>query len=239
MTIISNTVGYLDDDVMLEAFFAYDDSLSGRRPAVLINHTWVGRDDFVAEKAKKLAALGYVGFAVDMYGKGVLGSSAEENAKLMQPFMDSREMLQKRMNAALYALKLMPWVDDGKIAAIGFCFGGLCSLDLARTGADLQGVVSFHGLLDAPGNTQGNAIKAKILALHGHDDPLVPAGQVLAFEQEMTNAGADWQLHTFGNTMHAFTNPVANNPDFGTVYQPDADRRSWLLMENFLTEIFA
>jgi dienelactone hydrolase len=239
MTIISNTVGYLDEDVMLEAFFAYDDSLSGRRPAVLINHTWVGRDDFVAEKAKKLAALGYVGFAVDMYGKGVLGSSAEENAKLMQPFMDSREMLQKRMNAALYALKLMPWVDDGKIAAIGFCFGGLCSLDLARTGADLQGVVSFHGLLDAPGNTQGNAIKAKILALHGHDDPLVPAGQVLAFEQEMTNAGADWQLHTFGNTMHAFTNPVANNPDFGTVYQPDADRRSWLLMENFLTEIFA
>ncbi len=239
MTIISNTVGYLDDDVMLEAFFAYDDSLSGRRPAVLINHTWVGRDDFVAEKAKKLAALGYVGFAVDMYGKGVLGSSAEENAKLMQPFMDSREMLQKRMKAALYALKLMPWVDDGKIAAIGFCFGGLCSLDLARTGADLQGVVSFHGLLDAPGNTQGNAIKAKILALHGHDDPLVPAGQVLAFEQEMTNAGADWQLHTFGNTMHAFTNPVANNPDFGTVYQPDADRRSWLLMENFLTEIFA
>lgn len=213
MTIISNTVGYLDEDVMLEAFFAYDDSLSGRRPAVLINHTWVGRDDFVAEKAKKLAALGYVGFAVDMYGKGVLGSSAEENAKLMQPFMDSREMLQKRMNAALYALKLMPWVDDGKIAAIGFCFGGLCSLDLARTGADLQGVVSFHGLLDAPGNTQGNAIKAKILALHGHDDPLVPAGQVLAFEQEMTNAGADWQLHTFGNTMHAFTNPVANNPD--------------------------
>ena len=239
MTIISNTVGYLDEDVMLEAFFAYDDSLSGRRPAVLINHTWVGRDDFVAEKAKKLAALGYVGFAVDMYGKGVLGSSAEENAKLMQPFMDSREMLQKRMKAALYALKLMPWVDDGKIAAIGFCFGGLCSLDLARTGADLQGVVSFHGLLDAPGNTQGNAIKAKILALHGHDDPLVPAGQVLAFEQEMTNAGADWQLHTFGNTMHAFTNPVANNPDFGTVYQPDADRRSWLLMENFLTEIFA
>jgi dienelactone hydrolase len=239
MTIISNTVGYLDEDVMLEAFFAYDDSLSGRRPAVLINHTWVGRDDFVAEKAKKLAALGYVGFAVDMYGKGVLGSSAEENAKLMQPFMDSREMLQKRMNAALYALKLMPWVDDGKIAAIGFCFGGLCSLDLARTGADLQGVVSFHGLLDAPGNTQGNAIKAKILALHGHDDPLVTAGQVLAFEQEMTNAGADWQLHTFGNTMHAFTNPVANNPDFGTVYQPDADRRSWLLMENFLTEIFA
>ncbi|MGR8999540.1 MAG: dienelactone hydrolase family protein [Gammaproteobacteria bacterium] len=239
MAIVSNTVGYLDGDVLLEAFFAYDDSFSGRRPAVLINHTWVGRDDFVAEKAKKIAALGYVGFAVDMYGKGILGSSPDENAKLMQPFMDNREMLQKRMQAALYAVKLMPWVDDSKVAAMGFCFGGLCSLDLARTGVDLKGVVSFHGLLGAPGNTQDNAIKAKILALHGHDDPLVPVEQVIAFEQEMTKAGADWQLHTFGNTMHAFTNPAANNPDFGTVYQPDADRRSWLLMENFLTEIFA
>jgi dienelactone hydrolase len=239
MAIVSNTVGYLDGDILLEAFFAYDDSFSGRRPAVLINHTWVGRDDFVAEKAKKLATSGYVGFAVDMYGKGVLGSSAEENVQLMQPFMDNREMLQKRMQAALYAVKLMPWVDDSNCAAIGFCFGGLCSLDLARTGADLKGVVSFHGLLGAPDNTQGNAIKAKILALHGHDDPMVPVEQVIAFEQEMTNAGADWQLHTFGNTMHAFTNPVANNPGFGTVFQPDADRRSWQAMENFLTEIFA
>jgi dienelactone hydrolase len=239
MTIVSNTVSYLDGDVLLEAFFAFDDSLSGRRPAVLINHTWVGRDDFVAEKAKKIAALGYVGFAVDMYGKGVLGSGAEENAKLMQPFMDNRLMLQKRMNAALYAVKLLPWVDDSKIAAIGFCFGGLCSLDLARTGADFKGVVSFHGLLGAPGNTQGHVIKARILALHGHDDPMVTVEQVIAFEQEMTKAGADWQFHTFGNTLHAFTNPVANNPDFGTVYQPDADRRSWLAMENFLTEIFA
>jgi dienelactone hydrolase len=239
MAIVSNTVGYLDGDVLLEAFFAFDDSLSDRRPAILINHTWAGRDDFVAEKAKKIAAIGYVGFAVDMYGKGVSGSSAEENAKLMQPFMNNREMLQKRMQAALYAVKLMPWVDDSKIAAIGFCFGGLCSLDLARTGADLKGVVSFHGLLGAPGNTGGNAIKAKVLALHGHDDPMVPVEQVVAFEQEMTEAGADWQLHTFGNTLHAFTNPVANNPDFGAAYQPDADRRSWLAMENFLTEILA
>ncbi len=238
MAIVSNTVGYTDGDVLLEAFFAFDDSFSDRRPAVLINHAWGGRDDFVAEKAKKLAALGYFGFAVDMYGKGILGSSPEENAKLMQPLMDDRAMLQQRMKAALYAVRLLPWVDDSKIAAIGFCFGGLCSLDLARTGADLKGVVSFHGLLDAPDNTQGNAVKAKVLALHGHDDPMVSSEQVLAFEQEMTKAGADWQLHTYGNTMHAFTNPVANDPAFGTVYQPDADRRSWIAMENFLTEIF-
>jgi dienelactone hydrolase len=237
VAIISNTVGYLDGDVLLEAFFAFDDSLSGRRPAVLINHTWAGRDDFVAEKAKKLAALGYVGFAVDMYGKGVLGSDAEENAKLMQPFMQDRQLLKKRMMAALYAVKLMPWVDDSRIAAIGFCFGGLCSLDLARAGADLKGVVSFHGLLGAL-DDNSHPIKAKILALHGHDDPMVPVEQVIAFEKEMTKAGADWQLHTFGNTQHAFTNPLANNPDFGTVYQPEADKRSWILMENFLAEIF-
>ena len=239
MAIISNTVGYLDGDVLLEAFFAFDDSLTGRRPAVLINHTWAGRDDFVAEKAKKIAALGYVAFAVDMYGKGVLGTTAEENAKLMQPFMDDRPMLAKRMQAALYAVKLLPWVDDSKVAAMGFCFGGLCALDLARTGAALKGVVSFHGLLGAPDNAQDNSIKAKVLVLHGHDDPMGPVEQVIAFEQEMTKAGVDWQFHTFGNTLHAFTNPAANNPDFGTVFQPDADRRSWLLMENFLTEIFA
>ncbi|MBF6647770.1 dienelactone hydrolase family protein [Methylobacter sp. BlB1] len=238
MAIISNTVGYMDGDVQLEAFFAFDDSVSGRRPAVLINHTWVGRDEFVAEKARKLAGLGYVGFAVDMYGKGILGSGPEENARLMQPLMDDRAMLQKRMQAALYAVKLLPWVDDAKIAAIGFCFGGLCVLDLARTGADINGVVSFHGLLSAPGNTQGNAIKAKVLALHGHDDPLAPPEQVLAFEQEMTVAGADWQLHAYGHTMHAFTNPVANNPDYGMVYQPVADRRSWQAMQNFLAELF-
>ncbi|MEF3076693.1 dienelactone hydrolase family protein [Methylobacter sp. Wu1] len=238
MAIISNTVGYMDGDVQLEAFFAFDDSVSGRRPAVLINHTWAGRDEFVAEKARKLAGLGYVGFAVDMYGKGILGSGPEENARLMQPLMEDRAMLQRRMQAALYAVKLLPWVDDTKIAAIGFCFGGLCVLDLARTGADINGVVSFHGLLSAPGNTQGNAIKAKVLALHGHADPLAPPEQVLAFEQEMTAAGADWQLHAYGHTMHAFTNPVANNPDSGMVYQPVADRRSWQAMQNFLAELF-
>jgi dienelactone hydrolase len=239
MAIVSNTVSYLDGEVLLEAFFAFDDSFSGRRPAVLINHAWGGRDDFVAEKAKKIAELGYIGFALDMYGKGVSGSGPEENAKLMQPFMADRGMLQKRIKAAFDTVKLMPWVDDTKIAAIGFCFGGLCVLDLARTGADLKGVVSFHGLLGAPDNTKDKVITAKILALHGYDDPLVPHEQVTALEQEMTIAGADWQLHIYGNTKHAFTNPVANDPGFGTVYQPDADRRSWIVMENFLTEIFA
>lgn len=238
MAIVSNTVGYLDGDVLLEAFFAYDDAFEGRRPAVLICHAWGGRDEFVAEKAKKLAQLGYVGFALDMYGKGARGKNPEENAKLMQPFMDDRAMLQKRIQAALYAVKLLPWVDDKKIAAIGFCFGGLCVLDLARTGVGLQGVVSFHGLLGAPANLTNPQIKAKILVLHGHDDPMVPVDQAVALEQELTAAGADWQLHVYGNTMHAFTNPVANDPGFGTVYNAVADKRSWCTMKAFLDEVF-
>ncbi len=239
MAIIENTVVYMDGDVALEAFFAFDDGVTGRRPAVLISHAWVGRDAFVAEKARKLAGLGYIGFALDMYGKGVLGSNAEENAKLMQPFLDDREQLQKRMKAALNAVKLLPWVDDTKVAAMGFCFGGLCVLDLARTGVDIKGVVSFHGLLFPPENTKGNKIKAKILALHGRDDPMVPPGLVLAFQEEMTQAEADWQFVSYGNTVHAFTNPVANDPGFGTVYQADADRRSGLAMQNFFAEIFS
>ena len=238
MAIISNTVGYLDGDVLLEGFFAYDDSVEQRRPAVMICHAWAGRNDFVEEKALKLAELGYFAFAVDMYGKGVLGQSNDENAALMQPFMDDRSLISKRMDAALYAVKLLPWVDDKKIAAIGFCFGGLCVLDFARSGVDVKGVVSFHGLLGAPDNSQANEIKAKVLVLNGCDDPMVSVEQLVALQQELTQASADWQIHNYGNTMHAFTNPVANDPDFGTVYQADADRRSWKSMENFLTEIF-
>lgn len=239
MAIVENTVVYMDEDTVLEAFFAFDDSVSARRPAVLISHAWGGRDSFVADKARKLAGLGYVGFALDMYGKGVLGADKEENATLMQPFMADRGKLQKRIKTALNAVSLLPWVDDKKIAAIGFCFGGLCVLDLARTGVDIKGVVSFHGLLGVPDNTQGNKIKAKVLALHGRDDPMGLPEQVLAFQEEMTQAGADWQFVSYGHTVHAFTNPVANDPDFGTVYQADADRRSWQAMQNFFAEIFA
>ncbi|MEQ1544170.1 dienelactone hydrolase family protein [Methyloglobulus sp.] len=238
MAIIENTVVYMDGEVVLEAFFAFDDAFTDRRPAVLINHTWAGRDNFVSDKARKLAELGYVGFALDMYGKGVLGTSAEENANLMQPFMENRAKLQQRMKVALNTVKLLPWVDDSKIAAIGFCFGGLCVLDLARTGVDIKGAVSFHGLLGTPDNTKGNKIRAKILALHGRDDPMGLPEQVLAFQEEMTLAGADWQFVSYGNTAHAFTNPIANDANSGMVYQADADRRSWQAMQNFLAEIF-
>lgn len=238
MAIVENILTYQDGDIVLEGFYAFDDAVAGRRPAVLISHAWLGREAFVEGKARRIAGLGYLGFALDMYGKGIVGANVQENARLMQPFIDDRLMLQQRITSALKAVKQLPWVDDQKIAAMGFCFGGLCVLDLARTGADIKGVVSFHGLLGAPGNTQENKIKAKILALHGRDDPMVPPEQVLSFQEEMTQADADWQFISYGNTMHAFTNPVANDPGFGTVYQADADRRSWRAMENFLAEIF-
>jgi dienelactone hydrolase len=237
MSIISNTSNYLDGDVLLEGFFAYDDAVKGQRPAIMINHAWCGRNKFVEEKAIMLAEKGYFAFAVDMYGKGILGQNNDESAKLMQPFMDDRGLVQSRMKAALYAIKQMPWVDDKKIVAIGFCFGGLCVLDLARSGADIKGVVSFHGLLGAIENSQTKQIKAKILVLHGYDDPMNPFEQVAAFQKELTQAKADWQLHSYGHTMHAFTNPQANDPSFGTVYNADADKRSWQSMMSFLTEV--
>jgi dienelactone hydrolase len=239
MTIVSNTVDYLDQDVLLQGFFAYDDAIEGVRPVVLIHHAWAGRDEFVANKAKSLAALGYLAFATDMYGKGIIGSSPEENGALMQPFMQDRSKLQKRLLAALATVKLMPWADTDRVAAMGFCFGGLCALDLARTGVDIRGVVSFHGLLIPPENIPNPQVKAKVLVLHGHDDPMVPPEQVLALQSELTSAGADWQVHSYGSTMHAFTNPVANDPAFGTVYRASADKRSWQAMQNFFVEIFA
>ena len=232
----TTSIQYFDGSTCLEGFFAYDDSHSTPMPGILISHAWGGRDEFVCEKARKLAGLGYAAFALDMYGKGILGQNTDENSTLMQPFIDNRELLQRRMVLALDTLKHQSLVDENKVAAIGFCFGGLCVLDLARTGAELNGVVSFHGLLIPPENTQGNRINAKVLVLHGHDDPMAPVDSVFALQEELTEAGADWQIHSYGNTVHAFTNPQANDPNFGTVYNESADRRSWQTMQNFLDE---
>lgn len=239
MAIIENTLNYLDGETVLEAFFAFDDAIQGQRPAVLVSHAWAGRSEFTAEKARKLAELGYVGFALDMYGKGKLGKTDEESGALMRPFIENRTLLQQRIVAAFQTARLLPWVDDTNIAAIGFCFGGLCVLDLARTGANIKGVVSFHGLLHAPEVLENSKISAKILALHGHDDPLVPPSQVADFEKEMTNAGADWQLHVYGNTVHAFTNPLASDFAAGYKFDANANSRSWQTMTCFLKEIFA
>lgn len=223
----------------LHGFLAYDDRNDQPRPAVLVAHDWTGRNDFACEKAKMLADMGYVGFALDMYGHGRLGESTNEKMGLMQPLANDRLLLRARIRAAFDALIAMPEVDYTRIAVIGFCFGGLCALDLARSGAELKGVVSFHGLLDKPKELPNKTIHAKILALHGYDDPMVKPEQVNEFCQEMTQAKVDWQVHMYGHTQHAFSNPQAHDTQLGTVYNAKAERRALQSMKNFLQEVFA
>lgn len=239
MAIQSKHVEYRDGDTVLEGYVAWDDAVEGERPCVLVSHAWAGRGQFENDKAEALAGLGYAGFALDLYGKGVLGTSTEENSALMQPFLDDRASLLRRLMLAVEAARAEDVVDASSIGAIGFCFGGLCVLDLARSGADLKGVVAFHGLFGPPDTPSGKPITAKVLALHGWDDPMVPPESVVALAAELTQAGADWQIHGYGHTLHAFTNPAANDPEHGTVYSADADRRSWTAMQDFLDEVMA
>lgn len=238
MAITTRLVEYHHDDTRLQGYLAWDDSLPGPLPAVAIAHTWAGRGEFECGKARALAELGYVGFAIDMYGAGVLGASPEENSALMAPLMEDRTLLQARIGLAVATLRAQAEVDTSRVAAMGFCFGGLCALDLARSGGDVLGVVSFHGLFTPPGNTAGRSIDARILCLHGYEDPMAAPDTLLALAAELGEAGADWQVHAYGGTVHAFTNPAADNPDMGTVYSERADHRSWRAMHNFFEELF-
>ena len=235
----SETIDYQDGDTQLEAYVTWDDSISAPRAGVLVAHDWTGRRDFATSKADEMAALGYVGFALDMYGKGVFGADGdvEGNSALMGALAGDRGMLRARMLAALDTFKALGVVDNTKIGAMGYCFGGMCALELARAGADVSGVISIHGIF-TPGDVPNAAITARILCLHGQDDPMVPPEQVLDFENEMSAAGADWQMHAYGGTMHAFTNPGANDPGFGAVFNPVADRRATQSIQNFWSEIF-
>ena len=238
MAIQTRLVEYRHGDVVLEGLLAWDDTASGPRPAVAISHAWGGRSAFEEQKAVQLAELGYVGFAIDMYGRGVLGNGPEENTALMTPFMENRALLQARIDQGIATVRLQPEVDTDRVAAIGFCFGGLCVLDLARSGSDVLGVASFHGIFTPPGNTEGAKISTKVLCLHGYDDPMAQPQSVLDLAAELTAAGADWQVHAYGNTVHSFTNPAADNPQMGTAYNAAADRRSWRSLLDFLQEIF-
>lgn len=235
---LTKLIEYQDNGQNFEGYLAFDEKKSGPLPTVLIGHAWAGRDDFVCQKAEMLARSGYAAFAWDLFGKGVLGRNNEENAALIKPFMEDRSLLNKRLQTILTTAKKLEVVDNNRIAGIGFCFGGLCMLDLARSGVDLAGVISFHGLLMPPENLPTQKIQAKILVLHGHDDPMAPPSQVLAFQEEMTKANADWQTHIYGNTMHAFTKPSADDPEIGLRYNPLSDQRSHEAMQNFLKEIF-
>lgn len=236
MTIREQLIEYQDGEVTLQGFFCHDESHEAPLPAILCSHAWGGRDEFIEGKARRLAQHGYAAFALDMYGMGRRGASVQENSALMEPFMRDRALLSRRINAALSAVKNLPQVDPHRVAAMGFCFGGLCVLDLARSGAQLCGVVSFHGMLK-PAGLAPRRISSKVLMLHGYDDPLAPPQDVLAIAQEFTQAGADWQLHAYGHTMHSFTNPAAANPEMGMLYNEIAETRAWHALMQFLEEV--
>lgn len=233
----SNYIYYHGDEEH-HAYLAYDNRIEEPRPLVLVAPDWSGRNDFACERALKLAKLGYVGFAIDMYGQGRTAEIKEEKSALMEPLIADRQLLRGRILAALDAAVALPEVDAKCVAAIGFCFGGLCVLDLARSGAQVKGVVSFHGLLGAPEELPSKPITAKILAFTGYDDPMVRPEAVNAFAEEMTKAKADWQIHLYGHTKHGFTNPDANDPILGTQYNPLADKRSMQTLLCFLDEVF-
>jgi len=233
-------IDYQDGDDVFEGYFAWDETLSDQQPVVLIAHDWAGRRELACSAAESMVDLGYAGFAVDIYGKGIFGKDADTagNSALMMPYVEDRALLRQRMLAALNAVRTLGRIDVSKVAAIGYCFGGMAVLELARSGADIDGVVSVHGLL-GHGEIQSEKVLAKVLCLHGHDDPMGPPDQVLAFESEMTAQKADWQMHIFGGTSHAFTNPDANDKALGTVYSSSANQRAQRLIADFLAEIFA
>ncbi len=235
----TRTIEYHDGDKVLEGYLAYDDAVTGKRPGVLIVHEWTGHNPYVRKRAEQLAKLGYVAFALDMYGKGVLARDRQEAARMAAPFKKDRAKMWSRALAGLEVLRKQPQVDPRRLAAIGYCFGGTTVLELARAGADLAGVVSFHGDLSSPSPADAKNIKCKVLVLHGADDPFVPPEQVKAFEDEMRKAAVDWQLVKYGDAVHSFTNPGAGTDKAaGAAYNARADRRSFQAMLTFFNEIF-
>lgn len=231
------TVEYRDGDVVCEGAVAYDPQHQALRPGVLLVPDWMGVGDYAKSRAKQVAELGYVCFVADVYGKGVRPTTAEEAGQLAGKYKGDRPLLRQRVNAALAVLAKQPQVEKGRLCAIGYCFGGTAVLELARSGAAVAGVVSFHGGLDSPSPEDGKKIKGKVLVLHGADDPFVKAADISAFQEEMRSAKVDWQMIYYGNAVHSFTRPDAGNDNSkGAAYQPAADRRSWEAMKQFFAE---
>jgi dienelactone hydrolase len=228
---------YTDGDTECHGYVTWDETITGPRPGILISHAWAGLSEYECAKAREFADMGYVGFAVDNYGSGRLGANNDENAALMTPFIENRARLRKRLLAGLHAMKDLPLVDSARCAAMGYCFGGLCALDIARAGADVRGVISVHGLLRGTDDLKNEPIGAKVLVLHGAADPMVSDEECSAFVAEMNDANVDWQMHVYGRTLHAFTNPEADDVAFGVKYNADADRRSSQAMSNFFEEV--
>jgi dienelactone hydrolase len=232
-------VEYRHGDTVLEGYLAYDDAQTGKRPGVLIVHQWKGLTDYEKGRAEMLARMGYVAFAADIYGKGIRPTTTQEAGAEAGKYKKNRPLLRERVRAGWETLKAQPSVDGAKTAAIGYCFGGTSVLELARSGAEVGGVVSFHGGLDSPAPEDAKNIKAKVLVLHGADDPFIPEAEFKAFQEEMRQAKVNWQLISYGGAVHSFTEKRAGDMNIrGAAYNADADRRSWEHMRLFFSELF-
>ncbi|KQT35426.1 carboxymethylenebutenolidase [Sphingomonas sp. Leaf412] len=223
-----------------EGVFAWDDAVAGARPGVLVVPNVLGQKEADNAKAEDLARLGYPAFACDVFGQGKRGQPGPDFARYMNEMNADRALLRDRLAASLSTMKAQREVDPAATAAIGFCFGGKCVLDMARAGLDVLGGVSFHGVYDRPDYASVAAIAMKLLVCHGWDDPLAPPDALVALGRELTAGKADWQIHAYGNAGHAFTDESRRDGAIpGVAYEPRADRRSWAAMRDFLTELFA
>jgi dienelactone hydrolase len=223
----------------LEGYIAYDESFKDKRPGVLVVHQWMGLTDYEKMRCEMLAKLGYFAFAADIYGKGVRPADYKDAAKEATKYKSDRNLLRSRVNAALNEMRKQELVNTDKLGAIGYCFGGTTVLELARSGADVKGIVTFHGTLETPKPEDAKNIKAKILVCNGGADPAVPPEQIEAFEKEMKDAGVDYQIISFEGAVHSFTIPTAgSDPSKGSAYNEKADKASWEDMKKFFTDIF-
>ena len=237
--LVTQTVEYAQGGQVLEGYLAYDDALGGQRPGVLVGHQWKGLGEYEKRRARMLAQMGYVAFALDIYGKGIRPKTPAEARAQATKYRSNRPLLRERARAAVIALRKRPNVDGAKLAMIGYCFGGGTALELARSGADLRGFVSFHGNLDTPDTSLAKNIKGKILILHGAIDPNVKPEAIASFYGEMEAAKADYQIISYSGAVHSFTEKEAgNDPSDGSAYDAKADRRSWQAMKTFFDEIF-
>ena len=234
------TFAYFDGQQELEGYLARPAAAAARAPVVLVAHAWGGQDDFARAKADMIASLGYIGFAIDVYGKGRRGNSPEENSKLMMPWVENRGALRTRLLSAVDAAAKIEGADPARLAVIGFCFGGLCAFDLARANArGVEAAIGFHALFGAPNLGAQAPIAAKVLALHGYDDPMATPEQMVGFAKEMTDAQADWQIVAYGGTGHAFTNPHAHDRASGMFYREIIADRAFAAMRGLLAEALA
>ncbi len=235
----TSDVEYKHGSTVLEGYLAYDDAIQGKRPGVLVVHEWWGLTPNIKKRAEELARMGYVAFAADMYGKGIVTNNPQKAQELSGVFLKDRKLMRDRAMAGMEILMNHPLVEKGKLAAIGFCFGGTTALELARGHEPVSAVVSFHGGLDTPDPSETKDVKTKILVLHGADDPFAPKDLVDTFLDEMRHSGADWQMVFYGGAVHGFTNPEADKYGIkGLAYNEKADKRSWEMMKMFFDETF-